>query len=55
MKGGIHSSLGKHYRNESQNYPYTIERIENSISVKASEYIDALENAKYELETKRYF
>ena len=47
MKGGIHSSLGKHYRNEkSKLHPYTIERIENSISVKASEYIDALENAK---------
>ena len=47
MKGGIHSSLGKHYRNEkSKLHPYTIKRIENSISVKASEYIDALENAK---------
>ena len=47
MNGGIRSSLKVHYENnKSKLHPYTIERIENGINLKASDYIDALQNAK---------
>ena len=57
MNGGILSSLKKHYKsNKSKLHPYTIERIENGVSLKASDYIDSLQNAKQmSLELKNLF
>ena len=57
MNGGIRSSLYKHYNeNKLKLHPYTIERIENGSSLSASDYIDAIQNAKkMSLELKNVF
>ena len=47
MNGGIYSSLKKVYKEDKENlHPYTINRIENGLNLNASDYVDAIENAK---------
>ena len=47
MNGGIYSSLKKVYKEDRENlHPYTINRIENGFNLNASDYVDAIENAK---------
>ena len=47
MNGGIYSSLKKVYKEDKENlHAYTINRIQNGLNLNASDYVDAIENAK---------
>ena len=46
-KAGVPKILKKVYEEDKENlHPYTINRIENGLNLNASDYVDAIENAK---------